>query len=379
MERIVFCDDSLARLEDASTYQEKLSLIYGVLKKRCPGIDRISVALYDNQTRALKTFIAVPAAESPLKNYEVNLPSGSALREIEKSRRPRIVHDLRIYENHQAFHSHAFVKHGYASSYTHPIYCSRELAGFVFFNSYHNRYFRDRTLDQAEIFSHLIAAMIVSNLKVTQALLAATKTLVGMVQSHNLESWAHMERISRYSRLIARVLADREAEESFDDEQIEQLTLFAVMHDIGKIGIPEKILCKPSRLTLEEREIMNKHTLLGGQIVDDLISNFAFEKIPYIDFLRSITKQHHEKMDGSGYPYGLCGREISLAARIVSVCDIFDALTTRKTYKVSWSNEHAFAMLQLLSIDKLDKTCVESLLGRSSEINRIQRQFAEVH
>ena len=118
--------------------------------------------------------------------------------------------------------------------------------------------------------------------------------------------------------------------------------------------------------------------MVGRQIVDDLISNFGFEQLPYIDYLRDITELHPEAMDGSGYPHGLRGEELSLAARITSVSDIFDALTTQRPYKQPWSNEHAFAMLQLLSIDKLDKDCVDAMIAVSSEVTKVQQQFAEL-
>jgi HD-GYP domain-containing protein (c-di-GMP phosphodiesterase class II) len=378
MEQVVFRQDPLASLDDASTYQDKLAIIYVALKNRCSGIDRISIALYDNQTHALKTFIAVPAAESPLKNYEIALTSESALYHIAKNRLPRIVNDLRVYGSHNSYHSHAIVGHGFASSYTHPMYHNKELVGFIFFNSTHNRFFRERILEHVEIFTRLISELIVNDLVITRSLLAAMRTSVGMVEKHDLETGVHLERMSRYSRLIARSMVKRGIE-NLDDEQIEQIALFAPLHDVGKIGIPDKILQKSSRLTLEERRVMNTHTIMGRQIVDDLIRNFGFEQIPYIDYMRSIAELHHEAMDGSGYPHGLIGQEISLEARIIAVSDIFDALTTRRPYKPSWSNEHAFAMLKLLSIDKLDPHCVNALLDCSSEINRIQRQFAEVH
>lgn len=377
MEQIVFREDSLAKLATVNTYQGKLTVIHDVLKKRCQGIDRISVALYDQQTHSLKTFIASPDGESPLKNYEVALCSSSALAETAKSATPRIVNDLRIYEDHDSAHSRAIVGHGFASSYTHPMYHNSELAGFVFFNSLHNHYFRERVVEQVEIFAHLLIEMIASDLAVTRALLAAMRTSVGMVSKHDLETGSHLERMARYSRLIARSLA-KCGHERLDDEQIEQISLFAPLHDVGKIGIPEHLLQKPSRLNPEERQVMNTHTLLGRQIVDDLISNFGFEQVPYIDYLRSIAELHHESMDGKGYPHGLRGNEIALEARITAVCDVFDALTTIRPYKSPWSNEHAFAMLKLLSIDKLDKGCVNALVDNSSEICRIQHQFTEL-
>jgi len=377
MQQVVFREDPLARLNTASTYREQLAVVHNVLQKRCPGIDRISIALYDIKTHSLKTFIASPGEESPLKNYEAVLADDSTLNRVGRDSTPRIVNDLRIYENHSSIHSRALVGHGYAASYTHPIYFNRELSGFIFFNSFHNRYFRERVLEQVEIFVHLISEMIMNDLAATRALVAAMRSTVGMVQKHEQETDSHLERMARYVRLIARVLV-KNGFEKLDDEQIEQITLFSPLHDVGKIGIPENILLKPDRLSRDERQVINSHTVMGRHIVDDLIRNFGFERVPYIDCLRHIVELHHELMDGSGYPHGLRGKEISLEARILAVSDIFDALTTRRPYKEPWSNEHAFAMLNLLSIDKLDRGCVNALVDSPGEVARIQEQFAEV-
>ena len=306
MEQIVFREDPLARLGTASTYQEQLAVVHEVLQKRCPGIDRISIALYDIKTHSLKTFIASPVEESPLTNYEAILADDSTLSRVGRDSTPRIVNDLRIYEDHPSVHSHALVGHGYAASYTHPIYFNRHLSGFIFFNSFHNRYFRERVLEQVEIFVHLISEMIMNDLAATRALVAAMRTSVGMVQKHDLETGSHLERMARYVRLIASVLVKRGLEK-LDDEQIEQIALFSPLHDVGKIGIPDSILQKPDRLSRDERQVMNSHTVLGRHIVDDLICNFGFERVPYIDYLRHIAELHHESMDGSGYPHGLRG------------------------------------------------------------------------
>jgi len=378
MDNIIFREDPLADLKTASSYQEKLAIVHRVLKKRCPGIDRISIALYDTKTQSLATFLASPYTGSPLRNYEVILNEGSVLHQIALQATPRIVSDLRVYEDHDATHSRAIVGHGFASSYTHPLYHNKELAGFVFLNSLHNCYFRERILEQVEIFIHLISEMILNDLASSRALAAAMRTSVSMVQKHDLETGTHLERMSRYSRLIARSLVNQ-GTANLDDEQIEQIALFSPLHDVGKIGIPDRILQKKTRLDSAEREVMNRHTMVGRQIIDDLISNFGFEQLPYIDYLREITELHHEAMDGSGYPHGLTGEEISLAARITAVSDIFDALTTQRPYKQPWSNEHAFAMLQLLSIDKLDKDCVDAMIAVSLEVTKVQQQFAELH
>ena len=244
MQQIVFREDPLSSLNTASTYQEKLSRVHAALKKRCPGVARVSVALYDEKTKTLKTFIASPGSESPLKNYEFRLPDNSVLLSLARDSTVRIIHDLSIYEDHDTMHSLSIVGHGFASSYTHPIYNNKKLSGFVFLNSFHNRYFRDRVVDQVEVFVHLLNEMIMNDIAATSALVAAMRTSVNLVQKYDMETGNHLERMARYTRLIARYLA-KHGLESLDDEQIEQVTLFSSLHDIGKIGIPDKILKKP--------------------------------------------------------------------------------------------------------------------------------------
>lgn len=376
METVVFREDPLIKLGSKLTYQEKLAYVHNVLQQRCSGISRISIALYDQQTQTLKTFLASPAEESPLFNYESVMETDSELARIGRDATPRIVHDIRRYQNSDNEHSHALLGHGFASSYTHPIYLNSELVGFIFCNSFHNSYFKERVIEQIEVFVHLIAELILKELAATRALVAAMRTSVSMIRKHDLETGSHLERMSRYARLIAKSLT-RKGVRSYDDEQIELISLFAPLHDVGKIAIPDKILQKKSRLDAAERQIMDTHTSLGRQIVDDLIQNFGFEKVPYISYLRSITELHHEAMDGSGYPHGLLGHEIAQEARVVAVSDVFDALTTKRPYKEAWPNEHAIAMLQLLSVDKLDKECVEALVDSPCEILDIQKRFAE--
>ncbi|MDH3998527.1 MAG: HD domain-containing protein [Desulfuromonadales bacterium] len=377
MEPVSFRESPLAGLASARTFQEKLLLLHQALKLRCSGIDRISVALYDDKTTMVKTFLASPAKENPLQNYRIALDKAPSLLEVATKGQPRVVNDLRLLEpSSDSTHTQSILGHGFCSSYTHPMLHDDALAGFVFFDSMHKRYFRERVMEQVELFAPLISELVMGSLMLNRTLTAALRTSVALTKLHDLESGNHLERMSRYARLIASRLVSLGLAQ-LDDEQLEHIFLFAPLHDVGKIGIPEHILNKPGKLDSQEREVMNAHTMLGRQIVDDLIENFGFETLPYIDYLRNITESHHETMDGSGYPHGLQGEEIALEARITAVSDIFDALTSRRPYKKVWSNDQAFAMLQLMSIDKLDKDCVEALLDCADDVALVQRRFVD--
>ena len=376
MEPMVIRENPLAGLYAAGTHSEKLALIHRILRERCHGVDRISIALYDPRTETLRTFAASPIEESPLRNYEAVLDRNSSLADIVATGRPRVVNDLGIFADDDSVHSSAIRGHGFAASYTYPLFQHGALAGFVFFNSVHKDYFRERILEQVDIFSHLIAEMVLNDLVAIRSLVAALRTAVGMVHMRDPESGNHLERMARYSRLIAREMV-RQGHCRLDDEQIEQIFHFAPLHDVGKIGIPDQILLKPGKLDDEEREVMNAHTMIGRQIVDELIENFGFDHLPYIDYLRNIAEQHHETVDGNGYPNGLQGESIALEARIVAVSDVFDALTSERPYKSSWSNDHAFSMLKLMAIDKLDGNCVEAMINCHDQVEEIQQRFAD--
>jgi HD-GYP domain-containing protein (c-di-GMP phosphodiesterase class II) len=377
MEQMRVCDDPLAGLASAATFNQRLAMVHAELQRRCPGVERMAVALHDRQTGLLKTFAASPATESPLSNYEAALDQVPSLRDLATQGRPRVIDDLGILAASPHQHSRRILGHGFASSYTLPILDQQQLLGFVFCDSVHKRYFHGGVNEQVMTFTHLTAQLVVNELHAMHTLNAAMRTAAGMVHLRDPETGSHLERMAHYSELIARELVAR-GKCGFDDEQIEQLLNFAPLHDIGKIAIPDRVLLKPARLAPDERALMDTHPLIGRQMIERLIANFAFEGVPHLDILRHLVEYHHETLDGCGYPHGLQGEAIPLAARIVAVSDVFDALTTARPYKEPWHNLHAFAMLQLLSIDKLDLDCVEALISREDDVREIQRRFADI-
>ncbi len=174
----------------------------------------------------------------------------------------------------------------------------------------------------------------------------------------------HIVRMAKYSRLIGEAL-------SLTQEQCELIELAAPMHDIGKIGIPDHILLKQGKLTAEELTIMKTHPVIGFQILQNSPSK-------YLCLGAEIALSHHEKFDGSGYPYGAKGDEIKLEARIVAVADAYDALTSRRPYKTAWSNEDSLAYLTTNSGKHFDPACVDAFVSQFSKANLIQQQLQDL-
>ncbi len=209
-----------------------------------------------------------------------------------------------------------------------------------------------------------------------EILAAVLTTANQMVHQRDPETAAHLNRMAQFSRVIAQELAAI-GKYNFTDEYIELIFLFSALHDIGKIGVPDDVLLKPAKLNSTEFDIMKTHTTKGAGLINKMIENFGLESVDHVQMLWNIAQFHHEKLNGSGYPYGLKGDEIPVEARIVAVADVFDALTTRRPYKGAKTNEEAFEILRSMVSTELDKDCVDALIRNEAKLKQIQMQFVE--
>jgi len=172
------------------------------------------------------------------------------------------------------------------------------------------------------------------------------------------ETGIHIIRMSKYSALLGSAVG-------MNETQCELLLNASPLHDIGKIGIPDSILLKPGQLTQEEWDIMKTHTTLGAELLSG--SNAAIMKMAEV-----IAFTHHERWDGSGYPRGLKGEDIPLVGRITGLCDVFDALTSKRPYKRAWTPEEAMTEIKKQSGKHFDPHLVEAFIRILSEVQRIK-------
>jgi len=184
------------------------------------------------------------------------------------------------------------------------------------------------------------------------------KRLSSMAELRDLETGRHLERMSSYCALISERFG-------FDHDRIELMRIASPMHDVGKIGIPDNILLKPSTLTPEEREVMEQHTAIGYRILSGSDAEL-------LTLAAVLAWTHHERFDGSGYPRGLVGEEIPLEGRIAAVADVFDALTSDRIYRPAFNVEEAVTMMREQRGAHFDPDVLDRFLEAMEKVEEIR-------
>ncbi len=175
---------------------------------------------------------------------------------------------------------------------------------------------------------------------------AAVEGLAKLAESRDPETGDHLVRMALYSAIVAEELGrDGPYREAINPAYVREVWRFAPMHDIGKVGIADSILLKPGRLDTEERKEMERHPVIGGEVLRRCEAQMKALGHSIFAIGIEIAECHHEKFDGSGYPAGLSGQAVPLSARIVAVADVFDALTSKRPYKEAWPVEKALSVL----------------------------------
>ena len=221
----------------------------------------------------------------------------------------------------------------------HDVYMSEEKVSMVQLGKY---FFQTLIFHENIIQTQIIQSQ---NKKMMALQTEAINELTNLIENHESEDTFYTKRIYKYVELLAKkARSEGYNADVLTNEYINLLSQAAVIHDIGKIVIPNDILKKPSKLTDEEFEIVKTHTTEGVKIVQDALKNRGNDEI--VKLVSSIAGSHHEMWNGKGYPDRLMGEEIPLAARIVAIADVFDALTMPRCYKEPVSIDKAFKIIE---------------------------------
>jgi putative two-component system response regulator len=180
----------------------------------------------------------------------------------------------------------------------------------------------------------------------------------------DLETGMHIRRISELSKMLAEFAG-------LSPQDCDILRHASPLHDVGKIGIPDSILLKPGKLDETEFQLMKMHTIIGGKILSDA------DKLPVVKAGQIVSLQHHEKWDGSGYPYGLAGRDIHIYGRIVMIADVFDALTSDRPYKTAFPLEKALEIMMDGRGKFFDPMLFELFITNLDEFVRVKEELSD--
>ncbi|MEY4139301.1 MAG: hypothetical protein RLZZ371_1483 [Pseudomonadota bacterium] len=362
-------------VENSGSLTERLSTLHDHLLQSVPGVDRIACALYDADRDRLKTFINSTRVGQAISGYEYRLADSLSLSKLAESGQFRVLDEIAVVLGSDTDHSRWLKEQGYRSSFTVPIYDQGKLLGFIFFDSMQPAAFKPEVQRDLVLYTTLITMAITNEMAAVRMVIESARVARELTEMRDFETGTHLERMGRYSRIIARHVAPLRG---LNDEFVESVYLFAPLHDIGKISIPDRILLKPGKLDAQERVIMETHVHKGMEIIERIIGRNGLNHFPDSQTLKNIVLCHHEYLDGSGYPHGLDGDQIPLEARIVAVADIFDALTAQRPYKKEWALDNAFVELErLASLGKLDPDCVAALRINAQEVFEVLRRYVD--
>jgi putative two-component system response regulator len=212
--------------------------------------------------------------------------------------------------------------------------------------------------------------------EIQEGQLAMIFALSKVAESRDMVTGQHLERVREYCRLLAQEAAEHPSfKDSIDEKFVELVYHASPLHDIGKISIPDYILLKPGRLTPEEFAIMKNHTYMGAETLRAVRDQYPGNQLVQTGI--EIAESHHEWWDGTGYPYGLRDISIPLSARILSVADVYDALTSRRPYKPPMPHEQAKALISEARGRQFDPGLIECFLSQEAAFYTIHQRLSD--
>ena len=200
--------------------------------------------------------------------------------------------------------------------------------------------------------------------------------MASLAETRHAETGKHILRTQRYIRLLAQKLKEHPRFSHYLDEvTIEMLYKTSPLHDIGKVGVPDRILLKPGELNADEWELMKHHAEFGHDAL--LRAEMELGTTDFLQLAREIAYTHHERWDGSGYPRGLRGDDIPICGRLMALADVYDALINRRVYKGPFNHEKSVEIIREASGSQFDPDVVEAFLALQSEFKRIAVEFSD--
>ncbi len=339
-------------INSSHSFNDSLENIFKTFSKYVP-YTHIGIALFkDDQSTILTASYGVsdPIHEglgAALAGHSTDIRESSLYRIIENGQ-PRVINDYDEYFKTRPIrgYSHIILNYGIKSAITLPLMADDKHIGFIFFSSAEKNVYNKTHVQFLKTLSNAIAIAMEKNVMVDELLYSSILALAKMAEARDEDTGDHLQRMKSNVVLLTQLLSENSDYKSqLTPQMINDISKFSPMHDIGKVGIPDGILLKPGKLTVEEFETMKTHAAYGADVLRTAEANIVKRGRSMFSEGIAIAIGHHEKWDGSGYPNGLSGEEIPLSARIVAVADVFDALMSNRPYKKAFSFEKSVEII----------------------------------
>ncbi|WP_192930160.1 HD domain-containing phosphohydrolase [Alkaliphilus pronyensis] len=293
--------------------------------------------------------------------FEVSLKD-TTLTDLIKENRPIITHDIdqQLIKRPDSKSLQLLRDEGIKSNMIIPITTNKTVVGFIFFSSIKENNYDEKALRLGKNIAYELSSIINKTYLTKLMFTNVTKTFADIVEKKDYETGDHIKRMTAYSKIIASKLINHPHKDySIKQSFINDVENYAAVHDIGKVAIPDCILKKPGKLTSEEWDIMKAHSTIGADLLVGLKDSLQIFNKNFFEMAITITRYHHERWDGSGYPEGLSGVSIPLAARIVAIADVFDALSSKRIYKEPLSFKDSVKQINIGSGSHFDPELIK--------------------
>ncbi|WP_126994063.1 HD domain-containing phosphohydrolase [Thermosipho globiformans] len=338
--------------------------------------ERFSVALIDWENQK----IVAEVAYLKNKNIKLYLKPGfsknfnetSLFKMVKENINSRIINDLyKYFKSTNSPSTELILKEGFMSNLTVMLSINNRPFGFIFLASENKNNFSEHDEKLLLSISNILSYRFYYSI-VTQNLLSNFGSgLVNLVEFKDNETGNHIRRVALYSKIIAEKL-------NLHPRIVREIYQFAPLHDIGKVGIPDSILLKPGKLTEKERKIMEKHVEIGVKVIKKFIENSKnLIETSSMQVMLNIISDHHEKYDGTGYPKGKKGEEISIEGRIVALADVFDALTSKRPYKEPLEFDIVLEIIKKEKGKHFDPKVVNAFLNQIDKVRKVYEKLKD--
>lgn len=339
------------------------------------GIDRIGVAFVDYEKGKLLAEVGIANYDTVflMPGFEVSFEM-SRLKTVIDQKTIFVTDDLEadLKEHPKSAAVNLIYEEGIRSNAVIPLAIGDAVFGMVFLSSKQKNHFSKEYLRIAEKVIKEIS-LILNRSYFTKVIFAKiTHSFAELVDHKDNETGDHILRMVRYSVVIADALRRTPRKDYWVDRRLVlDIERYASVHDIGKVGVPDEILKKPGKLTPEEWDVMKRHVNVGADIFSSIREGLRFFDDDLYRVAEEITRHHHERWDGSGYPDGLKGLEIPVSSRIVAIADVFDALTSRRSYKEPFGFDESVEILKDSAGSHLDPVLVQVFIDQLDKIRSI--------